>query len=149
MKDRDSSVESSTILHTTTRSFKFPGSLPLVRPTGQRLTTLFAKYIRRSDPLKSGTHYRSPTDNMCVAFWSLASSEYALCVRFFLLPHPVFDVTNVSPSFKKMALAHTCSILCTNRDEFLDRPTAPAHFHAFGNNNTVGTSCPSLIWISL
>ena len=28
------------------------------------------------------------------------------------------------------------SILCTNRDEYLDRPTQDAHFHSFGTDNT-------------
>jgi uncharacterized protein with NRDE domain len=41
-----------------------------------------------------------------------------------------------------MVLTQLCSILCTNRDEFLDRPTAPAHFHAFGKDDAGGASIP-------
>ncbi|OBZ68641.1 Transport and Golgi organization 2 [Grifola frondosa] len=40
-----------------------------------------------------------------------------MCVGFWSLTHP------------KYAL-----ILCNNRDEYLSRPTAPAHLHSFGNN---------------
>ncbi|ETW81471.1 hypothetical protein HETIRDRAFT_240525, partial [Heterobasidion irregulare TC 32-1] len=37
-----------------------------------------------------------------------------MCVAFWSLDHPDYAL-----------------ILCANRDEFLDRPTAPAHFHSF------------------
>lgn len=36
------------------------------------------------------------------------------------------------------------SILCTNRDEFLDRPTEDAHFHAFGAALAPGAPPPVL-----
>ena len=39
---------------------------------------------------------------------------------------------------------YTCRILCTNRDEFLDRPTEDAHFHAFGEALAPGTLPPVL-----
>ncbi|KAK7681627.1 hypothetical protein QCA50_015361 [Cerrena zonata] len=39
-----------------------------------------------------------------------------MCVGFWSLEHPQYAL-----------------ILCSNRDEYLSRPTAPAHFHSFGN----------------
>ncbi|PBK75243.1 DUF833-domain-containing protein [Armillaria solidipes] len=40
-----------------------------------------------------------------------------MCIAFWTLEHPDYAL-----------------ILCTNRDEFLDRPTLDAHFHSFGRN---------------
>ncbi|KAK0445713.1 NRDE protein-domain-containing protein [Armillaria borealis] len=41
-----------------------------------------------------------------------------MCIAFWTLEHPEYAL-----------------ILCTNRDEFLDRPTLDAHFHSFGRNS--------------
>lgn len=56
---------------------------------------------------------------MCVALFTLDHPDYALCVacRFFR-------------SFFSFFFA--ISILCSNRDEYLSRPTQPAAFHSFG-----------------
>ncbi|KAI9058562.1 DUF833-domain-containing protein [Trametes sanguinea] len=43
-----------------------------------------------------------------------------MCVGFWSLEHPEYAL-----------------ILCSNRDEFLARPTAPAHWHSFGPINAV------------
>ncbi|KAI0667700.1 DUF833-domain-containing protein [Trametes maxima] len=43
-----------------------------------------------------------------------------MCVCFWALEHPEYAL-----------------ILCTNRDEFLARPTAPAHWHSFGPISSV------------
>ena len=60
---------------------------------------------------------------MCVGFWSLEHPEYALYVARApsLVPIP----------FCLRLTGHTARILCSNKDEYLSRPTAPAHFHAF------------------
>ncbi|KAK0187702.1 NRDE protein-domain-containing protein [Armillaria mellea] len=42
-----------------------------------------------------------------------------MCIAFWTLEHPDYAL-----------------ILCTNRDEFLDRPTLDAHFHSFGGNSS-------------
>ena len=69
---------------------------------------------------------------MCVAFWSLTHSDYALYVYLaclytvFFCPRGIFLILLV------------LSILCTNRDEYLDRPTAPAHFHSFERDDIQG-----------
>ncbi|KIK37551.1 hypothetical protein CY34DRAFT_92575 [Suillus luteus UH-Slu-Lm8-n1] len=41
-----------------------------------------------------------------------------MCVGFYTLTHPDYAL-----------------VLCTNRDEYLDRPTTPAHFHSFSPNS--------------
>lgn len=58
---------------------------------------------------------------MCVGFWSITHPVYALYVP---LPHPL---TAQSASANRGG----DSILCANRDEYLARPTLPAHFHSF------------------
>ncbi|CCL99742.1 uncharacterized protein FIBRA_01764 [Fibroporia radiculosa] len=42
-----------------------------------------------------------------------------MCVAFWSLEHPQYAL-----------------ILCSNRDEYLSRPTTPAHYHSFGDVNT-------------
>lgn len=59
---------------------------------------------------------------MCIVFWTLQHDEYALCANNF--------VSHLTASHSQR------SILCTNRDEFLDRPTLDAHFHSFGQPQT-------------
>ncbi|KAK0221484.1 NRDE protein-domain-containing protein [Armillaria fumosa] len=44
-----------------------------------------------------------------------------MCIAFWTLEHPNYAL-----------------ILCTNRDEFLDRPTLDAHFHSFGRDVSEG-----------
>lgn len=41
-----------------------------------------------------------------------------MCVGFYTLAHPDYAL-----------------VLCTNRDEYLDRPTTPAHFHSFSTHS--------------
>ncbi|THH05663.1 hypothetical protein EW145_g4635 [Phellinidium pouzarii] len=48
---------------------------------------------------------------MCIGLWSLDHPDYALLLKRLSIP---------------------CSILCTNRDEYLSRPTVNAQFHSFG-----------------
>ncbi len=43
-----------------------------------------------------------------------------------------------------ISILTTRRILCTNRDEFLDRPTEDAHFHAFGEALAPGAEPPVL-----
>jgi hypothetical protein len=68
---------------------------------------------------------------MCVGFWSLTHPDYALCVTFSPLDHAPH-----SPSADRGG----GSILCANRDEYLARPTLPAHFHSF---EALATPAPS------
>jgi len=44
-----------------------------------------------------------------------------MCIGFWSLEHPQYAL-----------------IMCSNRDEFLSRPTAPAHFHSFGAEHENG-----------
>ncbi|KAF9564146.1 DUF833-domain-containing protein [Agrocybe pediades] len=46
-----------------------------------------------------------------------------MCIGIWTLRHPDYAL-----------------ILCTNRDEFLDRPTVTAHFHSFGKEDTAGAA---------
>ncbi|ESK85415.1 ser thr-rich protein t10 in dgcr region [Moniliophthora roreri MCA 2997] len=45
-----------------------------------------------------------------------------MCIAFWTLDHPDYSL-----------------ILCSNRDEFLDRPTRDARFHSFGHEDSEGT----------
>lgn len=66
---------------------------------------------------------------MCVGFWTLEHPAYALYV---LLKHLVI----LGGELKwRLCRWHT-RILCSNRDEFLSRPTTPAHWHSFGPSGT-------------
>lgn len=60
---------------------------------------------------------------MCVGFWSLEHLDYALYAAPWKFPRKKKDATEVL----------FCSILCTNRDEYLSRATENAHFHSFGH----------------
>ncbi|EMD40230.1 hypothetical protein CERSUDRAFT_45931 [Gelatoporia subvermispora B] len=51
-----------------------------------------------------------------------------MCVGFWSLEHP------------KYAL-----IMCSNRDEFLTRPTTPAHWHSFDNENDGGSGSGAVL----
>lgn len=59
---------------------------------------------------------------MCVAFFTLAHPDYALCVAS---PRRIVRV---------LIRRDHISVLCSNRDEHLSRPTQPAHFHPFGDD---------------
>ena|SRR6266571_3823927 len=61
---------------------------------------------------------------MCVVFWSLTHPEYALCVPF------TRARVCLQSGYAPLTMGGG-SILCANRDEFLVRPTLPAHFHSF------------------
>lgn len=68
---------------------------------------------------------------MCVGFWSLEHPDYALYVL--TLMGVLEDVlTGCCPRVRR--------ILCSNRDEYLSRPTTAAHFHSFGNIESDVTS---------
>lgn len=60
---------------------------------------------------------------MCVGFWCLEHPDYALYAAFLI----DFKVCTCHIDFRALY-----SILCSNRDESLSRPTTEAHFHNFG-----------------
>lgn len=71
--------------------------------------------------------------NFLMICWDyrIKCSISAMCIGVWTLQHPGYSLWARSIRLSCGYLRLPYSILCTNRDEYLDRPTQDAHFHSF------------------